>query len=169
MEQNLDNKIDLKSRIINFYNIYKAKIKLFCLGALILFIASMFLQINNEKKNNEISEKYINAGIFFSKNEKKKSKKLFEEILNSNNSFYTMLALNNIIEKDLEDNEDKIIKYFNKVEKLQKNKEQRDILKFKKALFLLKKLKNQEANKLLNELKESNSTIKNLAEEILVN
>ena len=61
------------------------------------------------------------------------------------------------------------MEYFNKVEKLQKDKDQKDILKFKKALFLLQKTKNQKAKKLLRELIDSNSKIKSLAEEILVN
>ena len=61
----------------------------------------------------------------------------------------------------------KILEYFDTIEKLQKNKEQKDVLKFKKALFLLKKFKNQEAKIILNELVKSDSKIKNLAEYIL--
>ena len=74
-----------------------------------------------------------------------KCKKIYEDILKSNNRFYSTLALNNIIEKNLENNDDKILEYFDTIEKLQKNKEQKDILKFKKALFLLKKLKNHDS------------------------
>ena len=59
------------------------------------------------------------------------------------------------------------MKYFDIVEKLQKNREQKDILKLKKALFLLEKLNNKEAKILLNELVDSNSKLKNLAEDIL--
>ena len=59
----------------------------------------------------------------------------------------------NIIEKDLEKNEDKILEYFNKVEKLQKDKDQKDILKFKKALFLLQKTKNQKSKKIIKRIK----------------
>ena len=58
--------------------------------------------------------------------------------------------------------------YFDIVEKLQKDKQQKDILKFKKALYLMKNSENQDANKLLNELINTNSKIKDLAEEILV-
>ena len=60
------------------------------------------------------------------------------------------------------------MEYFDKVLKLQKNKEIKDIIKFKKALFLLKKSNNQEANSLLKELIETNSPMRDLAEEILV-
>ena len=168
MEQNLDNKIDLKSRIINFYNENKLKIQILLIGILILFIVIIFLQVYNEKKNDQISEQFVRAGIYYTKNDKDRSKKIYEDILKSNNSFYSTLALNNIIEKNLENNDAKILKYFDIVGNLQKNKEQKDIVKFKKALFLLKKLNNQEAKIILNELVKSDSKIKSLAEDILV-
>ena len=140
---------------------------LFFLAILISLILITLLQAYHEKKNNQVSELFINAGIFYTQDEKDRSKKIYEEILKSNNSFYSTLALNNIIEKDLEKSDDKILEYFDKIEKLQKNKEQKDILKFKKALFLLKKFKNEEAKIILNELVKSDSKIKNLADDIL--
>ena len=167
MEQNTDSKIDFKSRVISFYKENKIKTQLFFLAILISLILITLLQAYHEKKNNQVSELFINAGIFYTQDEKDRSKKIYEEILKSNNSFYSTLALNNIIEKDLEKSDDKILEYFDKIEKLQKNKEQKDILKFKKALFLLKKFKNEEAKIILNELVKSDSKIKNLADDIL--
>ena len=167
MEQNIDSKIDFKSRVINFYKENKIKTQLFFLAILISLILIILLQAYYEKKNNQVSELFINAGIFYTQDEKDRSKKIYEEILKSNNSFYSTLALNNIIEKDLEKNDDKILEYFDIIDKLQKNKEQKDILKFKKALFLLKKFKNEEAKIILNELVKSDSKIKNLADDIL--
>ncbi len=167
MEQNIDSKIDFKSRVINFYKENKIKTQLFFLSILISLISIVLLQAYYEKKNNQISELFINAGIFYTQDEKDRSKKIYEDIIKSNNSFYSTLALNNIIEKDLENNDDKILKYFDIIDKLQKNKEQKDILKFKKALFLLKKFKNEEAKLILSELVKSDSKIKNLAEDIL--
>ena len=167
MEQNTDSKIDFKSRVISFYKENKIKTQLFFLAILISLISITLLQAYHEKKNNQVSELFINAGIFYTQDEKDRSKKIYEEILKSNNSFYSTLALNNIIEKDLEKNDDKILEYFDIIDKLQKNKEQKDILKFKKALFLLKKFKNEEAKIILNELVKSDSKIKNLADDIL--
>ena len=167
MEQNIDSKIDFKSRVINFFKENKIKTQLFFLTILISLILIILLQAYYEKKNNQISELFINAGIFYTQDEKDRSKKIYEDILKSNNSFYSTLALNNIIEKDLENNDEKILEYFDIIEKLQKNKEQKDLLRFKKALFLLKKLKTKEAKIILNELIESDSKIKNLAEDIL--
>ena len=169
MEQNLDNKIDFKSRLINFYKDNKIKIQIFLFIILISFFSIMFLQVYNDKQNNLISEKFIKADIIYTKDDKNSAKKLYEDILRSKNSFYSTLALNKIIEKNLEKDDKKILEYFDKVESLQKNKERKDILKFKKALFLLKNLNTQDAKILLKELIESNSKLKNLAEDIIIN
>ena len=167
MEQNIDSKIDFKSKVKNLYKQNKIKTLLFFLTILILLTSIIFLQAYYEKKNNQVSELFINAGILYTQDEKDGAKKIYEDILKSNNSFYSTLALNNILEKGLENNDDKILEYFDIIEKLQKNKEQKDILKFKKALFLLKKFKKEEAKIILNELVKSDSKIKNLAEDIL--
>ena len=167
MEQNIDSKIDFKSRVINFYKENKIKTLLFFLVILISSISIILLQAYYEKKNNQVSELLINAGILYTQDEKDRAKKIYEDILKSNNSFYSTLALNNIIEKDLENNDDKILEYFDIIDNLQKNKEQKDVLKFKKALFLLKKFKKEEAKIILNELVKSDSKIKNLVDDIL--
>ena len=169
MEQNLNNNTEIKARLINFYKENKIKVQIILISIIIIIFLITFLEINKEKKNNLISEQYINAGIFYTKNEKDKAKKIYEDILKTNHSFYTTLALNNLLEKNLETNKNKVLEYFDIVEKLQKNEEQKDILKFKKALYLLKNLENEKAKKLLNELIDNDSKIKKIAEEALVN
>ena len=62
MEQNLNNKIEIKTRLISFYKENKIKILIFFILILVLVVVTSFLKINNEKKNNIISEKYIEAG-----------------------------------------------------------------------------------------------------------
>ena len=169
MEQNLNNNTEIKARLINFYKENKIKVQIILIGTILIIFLITFLEIKKEKKNNLISEQYINAGIFYTKNEKDKAKEIYEDILKTNHSFYTTLALNNLLEKNLETNKNKVLEYFDIVEKLQKNEEQKDILKFKKALYLLKNLENEEAKKLLNELIDNDSKIKKIAEEALVN
>ena len=169
MEQNLNNNTEIKARLINFYKENKIKVQIILISTILIIFLITFLEINKEKKNNLISEQYINAGIFYTKNEKDKAKKIYEDILKTNHSFYTTLALNNLLEKNLEANKNKVLEYFDIVEKLQKNEEQKDILKFKKALYLLKNLENEKAKKLLNELIDNDSKIKKIAEEALVN
>ena len=168
MEQNLNNKLELKDKLISFYNSNKLKIYSLVSILLIIFISLIILKINFNKKNILISEKYILAGILETNN-KEKSKNLYEEIINSDNEFYSILALNSILEKNLISDENKIINYFNIVEKLNKNHEKKDLIVFKKALYLIKISKIDEGNQLLNNLIEKNSKLKFLAEEILIN
>ena len=71
------------------------------------------------------------------------------------------------MEKNLINDESLILKYFEIVEEIQNSEEQRDLIIFKKALFLIKISKNEEGKTLLKNLIKSNSKIKLLAEEVL--
>ena len=67
MEQNIDNKIDFKSRVINFYKENKIKIQIFLIAILISLISIALLQAYNEKKNNQIKCKFVEfCPTFFS-------------------------------------------------------------------------------------------------------
>ena len=125
------------------------------------------MKLNIEKKNYLIAEKYIQAGIYLSLDEKNNSKRLYEEIILSKNKFYSILALNGIIENNLENNQDTILEYFASIENLNHVQENLDLLKFKKALFLLKNLQNKKGNELLQDLIDNNSNLKSLASEII--
>ena len=92
---------------------------------------------------------------------------MYEEIILSKNKFYSNLALNTILEKNLETDKNKILSHFEILEKLNISEEQLDLLNLKKALYLIKISKNKNAKKLLNNLIEKNSVFKNLAEEVL--
>ena len=80
-----------------------------------------------------------------------------------------MLSLNNILENQLVDDKNKIIKYFENVEDLNLTKDQKDLIIFKKALFLIKNTENEEGKKLLSLLAENESKLKKIANEILDN
>ena len=64
MEQNLNKKIELKDKLVNLFK--ENKLKIFSIiGILsIVFITIIFININNEKRNILISEKYIQAGLY---------------------------------------------------------------------------------------------------------
>ena len=96
-------------------------------------------------------------------------KKIYEEIILSKNNFYSILALNSIIENDLISNKNKILEYFNLLEKNVPSKDQEDLLSFKKALFLIKEMDVKEGNKLLKRLIEDNSNLQNIAKELIAN
>ena len=64
-------------------------------------IAFFLWKDNNNKKNILISEKYTKAQLLLSKNKKEAATKHYEEIIFSKNKFYSVLALNTILEKEL--------------------------------------------------------------------
>jgi hypothetical protein len=167
MEQNKNNKIELKDRLISFYNTNKIKIYIF-IGILLLIIFSMaFITISNEKNNILIGNKYIKAGLYLTSGKKDQSKNLYEEIIFSKNKFYSILALNKLLENNLISDKNKILNYFQIVEKINISQEQHDLIVFKKALYLLKISNNKNGNELLENLIKNNSKLNSLAKEIL--
>ena len=118
MEQKVENKIELKDKLISFYYKNKLKIYLFFSVLIIVLISTTFIKINIEKKNSQIAEKYIKANLLLTSGKKENSKKIYEEIILSKNKFYSVLSLNTLIEKKLETNKDIILDYFKIVENL---------------------------------------------------
>tara|TARA_Y200000002_G_C22431123_1_gene558055 strand:- start:203 stop:712 length:510 start_codon:yes stop_codon:yes gene_type:complete len=169
MEENQDNKLEFKRKLIDFYNLNKSKIFIFAIFLLIILISTIFFKYNNERKNIRIAEKYMKAGIFLSSNQKDNAKVLYEEIILSKNKFYSILALNTIIEKEIIENDEIVLNYFKILEDINYSEEKLDLIIFKKALYLLKSSKNQEGKKLLNNLIEKDSKLKFLAKEAINN
>ena len=66
-------------------------------------------------------------------------------------------------------NKDEIIKYFEILEKSNATKEQKNLIKFKKALYLIKESDTKNGNNLLKDLIDNNSSLKSIAEEIIKN
>ena len=167
MEESLENKINLKDKLIKFYNIHKVKIYSLIFILIVCIISYAFLKYENEKKNILISEKYIKAGFYLASDKKDSAKSLYEEIILSENKFYSILALNTIIEKELILDKNKILEYFEILKKSVKTKNQQDLLILKKALYLKKISDIKDGNELLNNLISSESILKPVAEELL--
>ena len=167
MQQNVDNKTELKDKLIIFFNKNRLKIYFF-VGTLIIFLFSItFWQINNEKKNNLIAEKYIKAGLYLVSGDKTKSKVLYEEIILSKNKIYSILALHTTLEKNLIKNKNKILDYFEIIEDIKKPQDQADLIAFKKALYLIKNSDRKAGNQLLKNLIETDSKLSIIAKEAL--
>ena len=161
MDQSIDNKIKFKDKLINFYKINKVKIFIFILILILLLISFVFIKFKKEKDNILVANKYIQAGIYLAANEKNNAKEIYKEILLTKNKFYSILALNTIIEK--------ILKYFEILQKSSATKEQKNLIKFKKALYLIKESDTKNGNNLLKDLIDNNSSFKFIAEEIIKN
>ena len=167
MEQNIKNNIELKNQLISFFNSNKRKIYIFFSIILIAILIQSFIVIDNQKKNYLIAEKYIKAGLYLGANKKEQSQNLYNEIILSKNKFYSILALNTIIEKNLVSDKNKILDYFKIIERLNISEEKKDLLQFKKSLYFLKNSNTEEGNRLLQDLIKKNSNFKALAEQIV--
>ena len=167
MDQNLDKKIEFKDKLVIFFKDNKAKILLFLSIIVLGLFISIFLKIYYDKKNIQISEQFITAGLYLSSQEFEKSKQIYEKIIMSKSKFYATLSLDTIVEKNLEKDQSKILNYFNIIEDLDHSKEKKDLILFKKALYLINNSKESEGKKILNNLIENNSNIQSLAEDIL--
>ena len=168
MEIKVEKKLDLKEKIINIYNLNKKKINISILVFILITVSTIFVKFKKEKENNLIAEKYIKAGIYLSTDQKNNAKILLEEIILSKNKFYSILALNTIIEKNLILDHKKIIDYMVLAEDIIETNDQKELLLFKKGLYLIKNSKNLEGEKILKDLIKKNSQLKFLAEEIIV-
>ena len=164
--ENIDNSNFLQ-KTSNFFKNYKKYIIIFTIIIFFIIFLLVFFDHYKNKKNNKISEDYIKAGVIFTSGDKIRSKQLYKDVVNSGNKFYSILALNSIIENNLEEDEEEILKLFNKIEKLKIEKEQKNLVKFKKALFLIEISREKEGKELLNEIVASNSIWKGAALKIL--
>ena len=163
MENKIKNNLSFSDKIIK---LIKSKSKFLIIILSIIFIITIslvYLSHIQEKKNEKISQKYIAAGVYLSNNDKDKSKEIYKEIIISKHNFYSPLSLNIIIDKELEKNNDELIKLFEIIESIKMEKEQKNLIKLKKALYLLKISKIEQGKKLLEEIISENSKWKDLA------
>ena len=165
MENNITDKPDLVEKITN--TIKKKRKLLLLIIFIIITILSIIFFFNyyQDNQNEKISEKYIKAGLYLSE-DREKSKIIYKEIILSKNKFYSILALNNIIENELEQNSEEILKLFNIIENAKNEKERKNLIKLKKALYLIKISRSKEGNKLLQEIISQNSIWGNIALEL---
>ena len=166
----MENKIDNSVNYINkFKNIYNKRKKTFLLILVLAIIALIGLNIVNIYKinsNKKIAEKYIQAGLLLASKNNVKAKTLYREIIYSKNKFYSQLSLNTMIENKLEKNENEVLKLFEAVQQINLKREEKNLIKLKKALFLIKISKDIKGKQLLKEIVEDNSTWSSIALEI---
>ena len=169
MEQKPETELEFKDKLNNFYTSHKVKIFILISIFIVVLISIIFIQQKNEKNNYLISEKYVQAGLNISLDKKEKAIKLYEEIILSQNEFYSILALNTVIEKNLITDNNKIIQYLELMENTAKTKDQIDLIILKKSLFYLKNSEVKKGENFLRDLINKDSTYKKIAQEIIAN
>ena len=121
----------------------------------------------SKRKNILISEKYIEAGLLLSNDKINEAKNIYENVILSNNKFYSLLSLNTILEKNLIEDNKKILEYFTQLEKKNYSRDLKDLILFKKALYLMRNNNSESAKKILENLIKEDSNLKLSAQEII--
>ena len=159
----------MEFKIKNLVTRYKKLLILFIFIILASSSWLIFSDYHQKNTNKNISENYVQAGIFLSNKNNEKSKNIYKKIILSKNKFYSPLALNKILENNLEAKSDEVLKLFDIIDHIKLPEEQKNLIKIKKALFLIKVAKPEAGNKLLEEIISTNSIWSNTASEILSN
>ena len=166
-----------KSNIVSktdilFSSIKNNKKKIISLFILILIILFSFflLEKKKESKNIEVSDKFNKAKILILNKKDNEALKLLESIIDDKNIFYSPLSLYLILDKNLVTNQEKNIALFDKILSNKKiQKDDLDLLKIKKALFVSETINENDLLSMLNPIIKSNYPCKNDASNVVVN
>jgi len=161
-----ETKINSSEKIANFIQKNKNIILINFILLILVLVGISYFNYYQNSKNEKISEKFVQAGIYLSLNKQEESKKIYKEVISSKNKFYSILALNNIIDNDLEQNNEEVLELFDIVENIKIENEQKNLIKLKKALYLIKISRDNEGKKLLDEIISDDSIWKEAASAI---
>ncbi len=131
--------IDSKTRnekIKNFFiNNKKSLITILSSIIIIVFAYFAFAEVQDRKMKN-LAEKYNNISINFKSSNKTDFKEKLIEIINEKNSTYSPLALYFILDNDIETSNEEINKFFDIIiNEVNLDKEIKNLIIYKKALF----------------------------------
>ena len=139
------------------------KKKLFLLIGVIFFSLIYFWWADYTKKKDRYknSEDFIAAKIFLSNNENQKSLEVLKKIISTNDEVYSPLSLFMIIDRNLEENRENVLKYFDQIISINSlEKEDLNLLKLKKAIYISDSADETDLLKMLNPILNSESVWK---------
>tara|TARA_Y100000992_G_scaffold291125_1_gene247284 strand:- start:1300 stop:1947 length:648 start_codon:yes stop_codon:yes gene_type:complete len=130
------NKETQKEKIVNFFKKNLKKI-ITLISILLLLILSFFLyQIYIKENKQQLAEKYNSAVINFESKNNEKIASIMKEIVNERDKTYSPLALYFLIDNKLDTNKEETNKLFDiLIEKTKLEKEIKNLVIYKKALF----------------------------------
>ena len=161
-EEILNN--SFQSKISNFIK-KNFKNLIILLIFLILVLFSAFIYKDLQKKNEiKIAENYTQATMKFKENKSDEAKQLLENIIQKSHRFYSPLALYFIIDNNLEKDSLKIVSFFDRILLISSiDKENINLIKIKKTIFLFKLGEEEAIIKTLNPIINSDSVWRNMA------
>ena len=140
-----------------------------CLFILLIILFTFFFYDNLQKKKNiKISEQYAQASILIKQKKISESKILLDLIINKDHQFYSPLALYLMIDNNVENEEKKIIIFFDRILKNKSiDKENLNLIRIKKAIYLINIDNEELIVSTLNPIINSSSAWKNMAIDII--
>ncbi|MDC0449850.1 hypothetical protein OAL70_03120 [Pelagibacteraceae bacterium] len=161
-EETLNNTFQNK-----FSNIMKKNLKIiiFFIIFFILILFSYFFYKDLQNKNEiKISENFTKASVQLQENKKNEAKQLLENVINEDHRFYSPLALYFIIDNNLETDPLKIINFFDRILEINSiDKENLNLIRIKKAIFLFNTGDEKTIIKILNPIINSDSVWRRMA------
>ena len=139
----------------------KSKLKIIISILIFLFFIILFMgwiDYQNKKNKLKLSENFIEAKVLLSENKKIESYEIFKQLVNKKEKIYSPLSLFFIIDRNLENDENVLLKYFDTILSIKDlEPEDLNLMKLKKAIFISQNADEQSILSLLNQIINSNS------------
>ena len=150
-----------KKSLKSFFLSNKKVLIIFCSIIILIGVFFWWSENSNIREKYKNSEDFIGAKILLSQENKAKSLEVLKKIIQQNDEVYSPLSLFLIIDRDLEANKKDVIKYFDQVLSIKSlEKEDRNLLKLKKAIYISEDAEENDLLNLLNPILNSNSVWK---------
>ena len=148
----------------NFIYFLKSNSKIFIYSITVLIfligISSWFVY-ESKKEKVKISEDFVKAQVLIDSNNKNEAKEILKGIVEKKNTVYASLSLFLLIDKNLIEDKNIVISYFDHlINNNSYTEEDLDLLRLKKAIYISGTKREQEILELLNPVINSNSVWK---------
>jgi len=152
------------SEKVKLIDLLKKNFKLLLSLSILLFVIISILlwfDHSNKSKREKISEDFIQAKILLENQQDIKAHNVLKNIIEKKDNIYSPLSLFLIIEKNLEADKATITNYFDKILDIKSiEKEDLNLLRLKKAIFISENSKEEDILELLNPIINSDSVWK---------
>jgi len=152
------------SEKIKLIDLLKKNSKLLLSLLILLFVIIgilLWFDHSNKSKREKISENFIQAKILLENQQNIKAHNVLKNIIEKKDNIYSPLSLFLIIEKNLETDKATITNYFDKILDIgSMEKEDLNLLRLKKAIFISENSKEEDMLELLNPIINSDSVWK---------
>ncbi|MBO6481026.1 MAG: hypothetical protein HVK30_04760 [Pelagibacteraceae bacterium] len=152
------------SEKVKFIDLLKKNFKLLLSLLILLFVIIgilLWFDHSNKSKREKISEDFIQAKILLENQQNIKAHNVLKNIIEKKDNIYSPLSLFLIIEKNLEADKATITNYFDEILDIGSiEKEDLNLLRLKKAIFISENSKEEDMLELLNPIINSDSVWK---------